>query len=204
MPEESVPLKKAARKTSRKRSTSKKSAKKTASANAEETAEAITTLSRESISGAKSASEPASKPDKGEKTLKKGPKTRVRDARKELSDEEILALETSEPLIKEIHEEAPKNEASGEKSDPEEKSERDGRNNNRRSRGRNRGRGGDGSVQPRVEINPEKLSKKAWKIFVSEVTEEGLALLDDRALRDYARSSLNAARIFLEENHKAK
>ena len=34
---------------------------------------------------------------------------------------------------------------------------------------------------------------------MSEVTEEGLALLDDRGLREYARSSLNAARIFLEE-----
>ena len=31
------------------------------------------------------------------------------------------------------------------------------------------------------------------------MTEEGLALLDDSGLRDYARASFNAARIFLEE-----
>ncbi|MFT6181470.1 MAG: hypothetical protein ACJAQT_001865 [Akkermansiaceae bacterium] len=43
------------------------------------------------------------------------------------------------------------------------------------------------------------MTKKAWEIFESEVTEEGLALLDDNGLRDYARSSFNAARLFLEE-----
>jgi hypothetical protein len=34
------------------------------------------------------------------------------------------------------------------------------------------------------------------------VTEEGLALLDDNGLRDYARSSFNAARLFLEEKER--
>ena len=48
-------------------------------------------------------------------------------------------------------------------------------------------------------MNEDHLRKKAWKIYESEVTEEGLALLDDSGLREYARSSFNAARIFLEE-----
>jgi hypothetical protein len=53
-----------------------------------------------------------------------------------------------------------------------------------------------------VSVDSKDLAKKAWKIFESEVTEEGLALLDDNGLRDYARSSFNAARLFLEEKER--
>ncbi len=53
-----------------------------------------------------------------------------------------------------------------------------------------------------MKVDSKTLAKKAWKIFESEVTEEGLALLDDNGLRDYARSSFNAARIFLEEKSR--
>ncbi|MEN8772704.1 MAG: hypothetical protein ABF382_04065, partial [Akkermansiaceae bacterium] len=70
-----------------------------------------------------------------------------------------------------------------------------------------RGRGGrerseKREPKPRVSVDSKDLAKKAWKIFESEVTEEGLALLDDNGLRDYARSSFNAARLFLEEKER--
>ena len=74
--------------------------------------------------------------------------------------------------------------------------ERRGRGRGRRERGEKR----DG--KPRVAVDSKDLAKKAWKIFESEVTEEGLALLDDNGLRDYARSSFNAARLFLEEKER--
>ncbi|MDB4618463.1 hypothetical protein OAG53_02180, partial [Akkermansiaceae bacterium] len=70
-----------------------------------------------------------------------------------------------------------------------------------------RGRGNrhsNESSKPRVPVNKKKLKEKAWKIYLSEVTEEGLALLDDQALRAYARGSLNAARIYLEEELRLK
>ena len=77
------------------------------------------------------------------------------------------------------------------------------RGEQRERRGRNRGRGRGNNrereVKARPPVNEDHLRKKAWKIYESEVTEEGLALLDDSGLRDYARASFNAARIFLEE-----
>ncbi len=75
----------------------------------------------------------------------------------------------------------------------------------RRGRNRGRGRGNNNNnnrereVKARPSVSEDHLRKKAWKIYESEVTEEGLALLDDSGLRDYARASFNAARIFLEE-----
>jgi hypothetical protein len=74
--------------------------------------------------------------------------------------------------------------------------ERRGRGRGRRERGEKR------EGKPRVAVDSKDLAKKAWGIFESEVTEEGLALLDDNGLRDYARSSFNAARLFLEEKER--
>ncbi len=156
-----------------------------------------------------STSEPA------EKSEKSKPKSRVRDARRETANE---PLETSEPLIKEINdgdESPPKNKDSKDSKesrdsrDHKEQGERDDskgerqEKGNRRNRNRNRGRREDGPIQ-RIEIDFDQMRKKAWKIYQSEVTEEGLALLDDKALREYARSSFNAARLFLEEEAKNK
>ena len=74
--------------------------------------------------------------------------------------------------------------------------ERRGRGRGRRERGEKR------EGKPRITVDSMDLAEKAWKIFESEVTEEGLALLDDNGLRDYARSSFNAARLFLEEKER--
>lgn len=52
---------------------------------------------------------------------------------------------------------------------------------------------------PRVSLDLEEVSNKAWKIFLSEVSEEGLALIGDNDARDLTRRSFRLAEIFLEE-----
>jgi hypothetical protein len=55
---------------------------------------------------------------------------------------------------------------------------------------------------PRIQVDPEKLEKKAWKIFLSEVSEEGLALVSDQDAKEIGRRSFRLAEIFLEEATK--
>jgi hypothetical protein len=52
---------------------------------------------------------------------------------------------------------------------------------------------------PRVQLDPDDLAKKAWKIFQSEVAEEGMALIGDQDARELSRKSFRLAEIFLEE-----
>jgi hypothetical protein len=51
----------------------------------------------------------------------------------------------------------------------------------------------------RPKLDPEQVAKKAWKIFQSEVGEEGLALIDDHDAREISRRCFRLAEIFLEE-----
>lgn len=67
--------------------------------------------------------------------------------------------------------------------------------------------GGDESRQgprpsSRIQLDPEKVEKKAWKIFLSEVSEEGLALVSDQDAKEIGRRSFRLAEIFLEEATK--
>jgi hypothetical protein len=52
---------------------------------------------------------------------------------------------------------------------------------------------------PRVPIDQDDLAKKAWKIFIGEIGEEGLALVGDQEGRELSRRSFKLAEIFLEE-----
>jgi hypothetical protein len=52
---------------------------------------------------------------------------------------------------------------------------------------------------PRPKLDPEEVAKKAWRIFQSEVGEEGLALIDDHDAREISRRCFRLAEIFLEE-----
>ncbi len=77
--------------------------------------------------------------------------------------------------------------------------------NKRNKRRRNR-RGGNGEGQnptpqgqQRPVINPEEQEAYAWKIFLGEVTEEGLAFMDDRAASDAARRAFRIAELYLME-----
>jgi hypothetical protein len=52
---------------------------------------------------------------------------------------------------------------------------------------------------PKPKLDADQLARKAWKIFLSEVSEEGLALIDDQDAREISRRSFRLAEIFLEE-----
>ena len=79
--------------------------------------------------------------------------------------------------------------------------------NGRRKRRRNRNRRGNGEQQPQQQqqpreprVAPEALFRCAWKIFLGEVTEEGLALMDDRTAREASARAFRVAEIFLQES----
>lgn len=79
-----------------------------------------------------------------------------------------------------------------------------GGSNNRRKRRRNRNRNRDEAgrdpqqYQP-TQVDPDELNRRAWKIFLGEVTEEGLALMDDRTAAEASRRAFKVAEIFLLE-----
>ena len=53
--------------------------------------------------------------------------------------------------------------------------------------------------KPRRKHDPEQIAKKAWKIFLSEVSEEGVALINDNDARELARRCFRLSEIFLDE-----
>jgi hypothetical protein len=54
----------------------------------------------------------------------------------------------------------------------------------------------------RGKIDPEILARKAWKIFLAEVSEEGIALIGDQDARELARRCFRLAEIFIEEQSR--
>lgn len=224
MSEETPPAKKAARKSVRKKSATKRAPRKSAKSESENS---DGQLPLEASSGAAPPeASPQGEAQEDAKPARSGrePRSGVRDARRETAGDPIPA-EISEKLVPDDEgEKAPQEKPrqnnrkeSRESSDEPQKDQRDqrdhkdqGKQDQNERRGRGRGRGGRDrdrererpekrEPKARVSVNSKDLAKKAWKIFESEVTEEGLALLDDNGLRDYARSSFNAARLFLEE-----
>ena len=73
----------------------------------------------------------------------------------------------------------------------------------RRRRRRRKGGQGDESDEasrgPRPKLDPELVAKKAWKVFLAEVSEEGLALISDQDARELSKRSFRLAEVFLEE-----
>ncbi len=54
----------------------------------------------------------------------------------------------------------------------------------------------------RRKLDPGKVAKNAWKIFLAEVSEEGVALIGDNDARELARRCFRLSEIFLEEEDK--
>ncbi|MDB6079966.1 MAG: hypothetical protein JWO82_3713 [Akkermansiaceae bacterium] len=52
---------------------------------------------------------------------------------------------------------------------------------------------------PRPKLDSDQIAKKAWKIFLAEVSEEGLALIGDNDARELSRRSFRLAEVFVEE-----
>jgi hypothetical protein len=59
--------------------------------------------------------------------------------------------------------------------------------------------GGQHQPSPRSKIDPELLTKMAWKIYLAEVSEEGVALIGDNDAKDLSRRCYRLAEIFIEE-----
>ncbi|MEO5915906.1 MAG: hypothetical protein ABIS50_16850 [Luteolibacter sp.] len=58
--------------------------------------------------------------------------------------------------------------------------------------------------QPRPKIDPEHLAKMAWKIYLAEVSEEGVALIGDNDAKDLSRRCFRLAEIFIEEQARRR
>lgn len=57
---------------------------------------------------------------------------------------------------------------------------------------------------PRPKIDPELLTKMAWKIYLAEVSEEGVALIGDNDAKDLSRRCFRLAEIFIEEQARRR
>lgn len=58
--------------------------------------------------------------------------------------------------------------------------------------------------QQRPKIDPELLTKMAWKIYLAEVSEEGVALIGDADAKDLSRRCFRLAEIFIEEQARRR
>lgn len=88
-------------------------------------------------------------------------------------------------------------------SAPETVGGNEGGGKNRRKRRRNRRNRENGeqpqSQAPVPKVDPDELVRRAWKIYLGEVTEEGLALMDDRIAAEASRRAFRVAELFLIE-----
>lgn len=74
------------------------------------------------------------------------------------------------------------------------------RNKRRRNRNRNNNdQNSNQTQQNNPRVDPDELCRRAWKIFLGEVTEDGLALMDDRTAQEASRRAFKVAEIFLLE-----
>jgi hypothetical protein len=60
------------------------------------------------------------------------------------------------------------------------------------------------SHAPRAKVDSELLAKFAWKIYLAEVSEEGVALIGDGDARELSRRCFRLAEIFLEEQGRRR
>jgi len=56
----------------------------------------------------------------------------------------------------------------------------------------------------RPKVDPELLTKMAWKIYLAEVSEEGVALIGDNDAKDLSRRCFRLAEIFVEEQMRRR
>ena len=60
------------------------------------------------------------------------------------------------------------------------------------------------SQASRVRIDSEQLAKFAWKIYLGEIGEEGIALIGDQDAKELSRRCFRLAEIFLEEQARRR
>lgn len=82
-------------------------------------------------------------------------------------------------------------------ADSKESNQRDERQGGRRDQQKQRH-----AQKQRPKLDSDKVAKNAWKIFLAEVSEEGVALIGDNDARELARRCFRLAEIFLEEESR--
>jgi hypothetical protein len=60
------------------------------------------------------------------------------------------------------------------------------------------------SQQHRAKVDPEKVAKLALKIYLAEVSEEGVALIGDNDAKELSRRCFRLAEIFIEEESRRR
>jgi hypothetical protein len=60
------------------------------------------------------------------------------------------------------------------------------------------------SHPPRPKVDSEMLAKLAWKIYLAEVSEEGVALIGDNDAKELSRRCFRLAEIFMEEQTRRR
>lgn len=149
--------------------------------------------------------------DKGQQKATKPAEPSTSNA-KPLNTSEERADSTSDerPLVRNIEQSAPKPTSVPGFATPETVGGEGGNGGNgRRKRRRNRNRRGGDDRQPQQNgtaprVDADELYRRAWKIFLGEVTEEGLALMDDRTAQEASRRAFRVAELFLQEAARHK
>lgn len=172
------------------------------------------------LSAAETSEEGAKKPRKpikqGVRVAKKAPgKTSKKDEVEKASDQGAATQGEGKELEKNARASAKNQKSRSSKSEKQAGSgeqasgnEADDSNNedggknqaSRRSRGRGRGaRQQEPKEAQVVKVDTKTVAQRAWKIFLSEVSEEGIALISDKDAHELARRSLRVAEIYSRE-----
>jgi hypothetical protein len=131
--------------------------------------------------------------------------SRVRDAKSTSADREPKAapLDSESDAAPEPKEQAQREIQTFIEEAPQ--ASRENRSNNSRDERRKPSRGrrspqANPNTQTKLEsVDVEELAKRAWKIYQADVSEEGIALIDNSTGRQLALRSFELARVFLEE-----
>ncbi len=59
-------------------------------------------------------------------------------------------------------------------------------------------------LPPRPKLDQEMIAKLSWKIYLAEVSEEGVALIGDNDARELSRRCFRLAEIFMEEQSRRR
>lgn len=127
--------------------------------------------------------------------------TRVEDVSAESPQPQKKAVKKSaKKAAKKSSPSAPKGDADTAKDDQVSEDTQSARKQPRRGRVRGKGRQlQEQPKEPKPKLDQQKIAKRAWKIFLGEVNEEGLVLIADKDARELARRSLRVAEIYSHE-----
>ncbi len=137
---------------------------------------------------------------------KKEPKQGVRDTRTNKTPENSDQPESDSKAVNKGDDNKDDQKEKDGNHSQQNKNQQNNANNNRRGR-RGRKANEPNPNQSQVKQKPIRLdakavSKKAWKIFLAEVGEEGLALIGDKEGKELTKRSFRLSEIFQEEEQR--